>query len=163
SPWLAGGVPVAQWLAALARILDPVFPAVRLGTRLDAGLLARDPASGAALHDDPLVHDAVTPRLLRELESAVGLAAPRCARLAAPLFVLLGDDDRITPPDRTVAFLRSFDGVAFETRRYAGRRHDLLIDAAAEDVHSDLVVWLEDRLDAASAESAASPGIGLAP
>lgn len=161
SPWVAGSSPFPRSRTALARLLERVLPAVRLATRLDPGLATRDPEPGAVC-DDPLSHDAFTPRLLREVSAAMDQALQRRVRPAAPLLVMLGAEDRVTASQRTAALLRSLPGASLQTRRYEGRGHDVLGGAGADEVLDDLVGWLEERLEAAAVESAAGAATGPA-
>src|SRR5690606_12597360 len=161
APWIAD-VPFPPTAASLARLLGRVLPAIRLTTGLDAARPGRIPAADPAQRDDPLAHDAFTPRLYNEVTAAIRQVLRRRSRLAVPLLVLLGEDDRATDPDRTAALLRSLEGAALEVRRCGGRAHETFTGTAAEAVLSDVTAWLEDQIEGIAAETAAVAGIALA-
>lgn len=163
APWV-DDIPLPPATCTLARLLGRVLPAVRLSTGLDPARLTGRPAAPAAHHDDPLAHGACTPRFYREALAAIDQALQRSGRLALPLLLLLGGGDRARGPDprRIAVRLRSLGAAALDVRRYAGR-----IDAAAggadgEAMFSDIVAWLEDRLEGPAAGTAAGAGTVLA-
>src|SRR5690606_25151771 len=161
APWIAG-VPFPSTAASFARVLGRVLPAIRLSTGSDAPRRSRGPAARPAQRDDPLAHDAFTPRLYNEVTAAMRQVPRRRCRLAVPVLVLLGEDDRIADQDRTAALLHSLDGAALEVRRCAGRAHEALHGTAPEAVLSDVTAWLEDQIEGSAAETAVSAGIALA-
>src|SRR5690606_7306606 len=125
APWIAGA-PLPPTATSLARILGRVLPAIRLSTGLHAPRPGRAPVADPAQRDAALAHHAFPPRRYNEVAAAMRQVPRRRCRLAVPLLVLLGRDDRITDPDRTAALLHSLDGAALEVRRCAGRAHEAL-------------------------------------
>jgi len=161
APWI-GGAPFQPTSASLARALGRILPALRLSAGLGAARADRGIAGGPPHGDDPLAHDAFTPRLYQEVTAATTQVFQRRGRIAAPLLVLLGEEDRVADPERAAALLRSLDRPALEVRHCAGRAHDLLGVADAEPLLSMVVAWLEDQLERYTAETAVGAGTLLA-
>jgi lysophospholipase len=159
SPWLATAVQVPRWKITLSNPLAKIAPALPFRSGLNPVHLSRDPAVVRAYVEDPLVHDRITPRFFTELSIAMGQAFQRSDRLTKPLLFLLAGADRIVDTDRTLAFARSLDNPAVETRVYSGHFHELLNEPDAVRVRRDMLVWLEERLDAMGARPAEGGGV----
>ena len=161
APWI-GGAPFPPAAASVARALGRILPALRLKAGLGAARASHDPVDGPPHADDPLAHDSFTPRLYHEVALATAHVLERRDRIAAPVLVLLGEEERITDPERTTALLRSLDHPALEVRRCAGRAEGLLGKADGEPLLSIVLGWLEDHLDGYAAETAVGAGTALA-
>jgi alpha-beta hydrolase superfamily lysophospholipase len=133
-------------LIALSRILSRVLPRLTLDTKLDATAISRDPAVVEAYVSDPLVHSEGTARLGAEMMKAIDWVCAHAAELRAPLLILHGSADRLSPPEGSRAF---FDHVTLtdkERREYADFFHEPHNDTGWEQPMTDLADWLEGHL-----------------
>lgn len=146
SPWLAAAaVPVPRWKTLAAPVLSRLLPALPTRTRLSPDLLSHDDGVVARYRDDPLVHDLITPRLFTEVGEAIGLAVRRSDRIGVPLLFLLGGEDRLARPDRTLAFARALD-LEGSVAMFPGLYHDVLNETGRDAVEDRIRDWLAATL-----------------
>lgn len=146
SPWLtAAGLPAPRWKMVLAPLFSRVMPSLPTHTRLDPALISRDPEVVSRYRDDPLVHDLITPRLFTEVSEAIGLALRRSERITTPLLLLLGGDDGLVRPERTVAFARAV-GLENSVAVFPGLYHDVLNDTGHDSVEDRIREWVAANL-----------------
>lgn len=146
SPWLGmAALPVPRWKTLLAPVLTRLLPAVPTRTRVPADLLSHDPAVVARYQDDPLVHGLITPRLFTEVAEAMGLALQKSDRITVPLLFVIGGDDRLVRPQRTIAFARAL-GLEGSVAHFPGLYHDVLNESGHEPVEDRIRDWLAGLL-----------------
>jgi len=100
--------------------------------------LTADAERQAAWRSDELVHDVIT---RRAAEQAVELATRCRAHLGevdVPVLVLAGGDDSLADP----AAARALAGGSVEVRVKDGLRHDLLHEAGARELATEICEWL---------------------
>jgi len=125
--------------------------------RLPMDAFTRDPERLAELKADPLVRDESQP-------VATGAALARAderlerefRRITLPLLILHGTADKATKPEGSKRFFDQAGSTDKDLKLYEGHVHDLLADLGWEQVHADIVAWLDKRLPG-SAGGDASP------
>ncbi|KAB2873937.1 MAG: alpha/beta hydrolase, partial [Burkholderiaceae bacterium] len=96
SPALDPGMNMVQ--RALLALLGPLAPHLALGNGLKPAWISRDAAVVRAYVDDPLVHDRVTPLLVRFIVDAGALVRARAPRWNVPTLLLWAGADRCVAP-----------------------------------------------------------------
>lgn len=146
SPWMGtSGLPVPRWKILAAPVLSNLLPALPTRAGIQPPLLSRDTEVVERYRTDPLVHDTITPRAFTEAADAIGTVLPRSDRIAVPLLFLLGSDDRLMPPERTLAFARATgreDAVAV----FPGFYHEVLNEPGSGAVEDRVREWLASVL-----------------
>ena len=104
--------------------------------------LTSDPEQAAAWSSDPLTHDQITLRAMREAERAAREYLPRVGEVDAPVLIVHGADDPIADVERSRAL--AAEGVDLEI--FEGLRHHPLQEARAIEVQATIVSWLDGRL-----------------
>lgn len=102
SPALDAGLNGLQ--RGLLRMMMSLKPGQPLPNGLKAEWLSRDPATVKAWQADPLVHDRITPRLLRFIVDAGVLVRAQAPRWAVPTLLLYAGADRCVDPEGSAAF-----------------------------------------------------------
>ncbi|HUH12698.1 MAG TPA: alpha/beta fold hydrolase, partial [Longimicrobiales bacterium] len=142
SPWMGtAGIPVPRWKTLAAPVLSRLLPSLPTRARIDPTLLSRDPEVVERYRDDPLVHDIITPRAFTEASDAIGMVLPRSDRIRVPLLFLLGTEDRLMPPARSVAFARA-TGRSEAVALFTGFYHEVLQEPGREAVEGRMREWL---------------------
>ncbi|MFO1309170.1 MAG: alpha/beta fold hydrolase [Burkholderiales bacterium] len=139
----SGASPVMRKLLPL---LARIAPRVRFDPGLDVLAIARDAAALAAYLDDPLMQvGRITPSLAAATLAGIDRVMHRADDVAAPLLLLHGLDDRVVPPDGTIA-LHALAGSRDKTlRTYPGAWHHLFLDDVRDEVARDILAWLSAR------------------
>ena len=147
SPFLAVTMAVPLWKRAVARALLDLVPALPVATGLDVAQLSTDPAVGQAARSDPLYHRVMTPRAYHEIVQAQRAVVAEGDRIAVPLLVLLGGDDRIVSRAASEAFARGLAGDVSVTV-YESFFHEIFNEPQRARVYRDVERWLDHVLTA---------------
>ena len=131
-----------QMLLALAA---PLAPGLALGNGLQPGWICRDPAVVRAYLADPLVHDRVTPRLVRFIVDAGLWVRQAAARWQTPTLLLYAGADRCVAPQGSAAFAAAAPPARVQARRYDGLAHEIFNEPEQARVLDDLTAWLSAR------------------
>jgi alpha-beta hydrolase superfamily lysophospholipase len=144
SPALDLGMnPVQKLLLATLGTLAPSLP---VGNGLKPAWISRDPAVVAAYRDDPLVHDRVTPRLVRFLVDGGELARQRAASWTLPTLLVYAGADRCVAPAGSAAFAAAAPPSVVRTRRFDGLFHEIFNEPEREQVLAELTGWFNEKL-----------------
>lgn len=160
APYLAPARAAPGWLRAVVGALAAVLPGVPV-ERLDPNDLSRDPSEAAAYAADPLVHHGPVVAVTAAALLAAGERVLRDAgRLALPLLVLHGAEDRIAAPEgsrRLVAAAASADKTHIE---FPGAYHEVMNDLDREAFLSAVTAWLDERVSAFAPPAPTVPARG---
>jgi lysophospholipase len=137
-------------LAAAARVLHAVLPALRLPNHVDPRVLSRDPAVGSAYARDPLVSRRVSPRWYFETLRAIADTHARAGELAVPALVMLSGDDRLLDTAAMLRWVRAAPRELVESVCWDGFFHEMFNEPERERVFARMDAWLERRLAASA-------------
>jgi len=140
SPALDPGMSAVQQL--LLAVAAPLAPGVALGNGLQPAWVCSDPAVVAAYVADPLVHDRVTPRLVRFIVDAGLLVRQRAPQWAVPTLLLYAGADRCVAPRGSASFAAAAPPARVQARRYDGMAHEIFNEPDRARVLADLTDWL---------------------
>ena len=149
SPGLVPNIDAVQ--RAAARAGSRVAPALRVPHGLPLDKLSHDPSVEPAMRADPLVHDRVTPRLVRFMLDAGERAIADAPRCTVPTLLLVAGDDRLVRPDGARRFHTRMQPGVSVLHEYPGLYHELFNERATDRarVMADLGAWLRGRLGVA--------------
>ena len=148
SPALDPGMNLAQRL--LLAVAAPLAPNLALGNGLRPAWVSRDPAVVRAYVADPLVHDRVTPRLVRFIVDAGQQVLQAAPRWRLPTLLLYAGADRCVAPRGSAAFAAAAPAGVLQHRRYGGLSHEIFNEPEQAQVLADLGAWLSARWPAAA-------------
>lgn len=143
SPALDPGMNGVQKL--LLATLGSVAPGLAVGNGLKPAWISRDPAVVAAYTADPLVHDRVTPRLVRFLLDAGALVRALAPRWTVPTLLLWAGSDRCVAPAGSAAFAAAAPPGVVQAQAFAPLFHEIFNEPEKEDVFAALGAWLAER------------------
>ena len=143
SPALDPGMnPVQKLLLALTERIVPNLP---LSNGLKAEWISCDPAVVEAYQGDPLVHDRITPRLVRFIVDSGALVRARAARWALPTLLLYAGADRCVAASGSDAFAKRAPKVALQNQRFETLSHEIFNEPEQLAVLAVLGQWLAAR------------------
>lgn len=123
SPALDPGMNAVQRL--LLALLGPLAPDLALGNGLKPDWVSRDPAVVRAYVDDPLVHDRVTPRLVRFIVDGGMRVRAQAARWHAPTLLMWAGADRCVAPAGSAAFAAAAPPAVVQRQAYPDLYHEI--------------------------------------
>jgi alpha-beta hydrolase superfamily lysophospholipase len=136
----------------LARVLAAIWPVFPLRLTVDAAGLTRDRAEIEAYENDPLIHNASTARMARELLDAIGWIKSHASDLQTPILMLHGEADRVNLPSGSRNFISRVTIPDKQLILYPGGFHELHNDLDRERELTDLVCWLREHIGSYPAE-----------
>lgn len=143
SPALDPGMNAAQ--KVLLALLGPVAPQLALGNGLDPTWVSRDPAVVRAYIDDPLVHDRVTPRLVRFIVDAGEMVRSLAPRWRVPTLLMWAGSDRCVAPRGSAAFAAAAPVSVVTAHEFAPLAHEIFNEPERAEVIERLLAWLDGR------------------
>ena len=141
SPALDPGM--SGWQRFLLAVLGPVAPRLPLSNGLNPAWISRDPAVVQAYKADPLVHDRVTPRLVRFIVDAGAKVQSLAARWQTPTLLMWAGADRCVAPAGSAAFAAAAPASVLSAQAYPGLFHEIFNEPEREQVLQRLTAWLE--------------------
>ncbi len=140
SPALDPGMNMVQ--RALLALLGALAPHLALGNGLKPAWISRDPAVVRAYVDDPLVHDRVTPLLVRFIVDAGALVRARAPRWNVPTLLLWAGADRCVAPAGSAAFAAAAPRSVVAHTCYPQMAHEIFNEPERDQPLTELTRWL---------------------
>ena len=145
SPALDAGLGPARKL--LLAVLGPLLPNLRLGNGLDPAWISRDPQVVREYKADPLVHDRVTPRLVRFIVDAGVLVRQRAPQWCTPTLLLWAGADRCVAAAGSAAFVAAAPAAVITAQAYPALFHEIFNEPERAQVVARLTGWLGQRCE----------------
>jgi acylglycerol lipase len=113
---------------------------------LDVDQFSRDPSTVAAAKRDPLVYQgSATAHMAAELVGAIQCIDATMENVRAPLLILHGKADQVTPPSGSKLLYDRASSVDKTITLYGNMVHDLLHEPEKTTVIADIVHWMSTR------------------
>jgi alpha-beta hydrolase superfamily lysophospholipase len=141
SPALDPGMNAAQRL--LLAVLGPLAPGLALGNGLKPEWISRDAQVVRNYVADPLVHDRVTPRLVRFIVDGGEVVAQRASDWALPTLLLYAGSDRCVAPAGSAGFAAAAPQALVAAHEFRPLYHEIFNEPEQAEVFSVLGGWLQ--------------------
>lgn len=146
SPALDPGMNAVQKL--MLAVAAPLVPELALSNGLTPAWISRDAAVVKAYVDDPLVHDRVTPRLVRFIVDAGREVLAAAPRWRLPTLLMWAGADRCVAPRGSEAFAAAAPAAVLQHQAWPGLFHEILNEPERDAVLARLTAWLSAQLSA---------------
>ncbi len=140
SPALDPGLNAAQ--KALLAVAAPLAPRLALSNGLKPAWICRDPAVVRAYVEDPLVHDRVTPRLVRFIVDGGRAVLQRAPQWQVPTLLLWAGADRCVAPAGSAAFAATAPPGLLTAQVFPTLYHEIFNEPERAQVLEHLTRWL---------------------
>lgn len=140
SPALDPGMSGLQKL--LLAVLGPLAPNLALGNGLNPDWISRDPSVVAAYTADPLVHDRVTPALVRFIVDGGALVRSLAPGWRVPTLLLWAGADRCVAPSGSATFAAAAPRGVLTAREWPALAHEIFNEPERHEVLGTLTGWL---------------------
>ena len=125
---------------------------------------SRDPLWVKQLNDDPLtLHESQPVQTVAAFARAGERLEREFERITLPVLILHGTADKATRPDGSRMFFEKAGSADRTLKLYDGHFHDLLNDYGRDEVMSDIVAWIDQRIGAARRKPVAMAGPRVEP
>ena len=143
SPALDPGMNAAQKLTLA--IAGPLAPNLAVNNGLKPAWISRDPAVVQAYQADPLVHDRITPRLVRFILDGGEVALQQAPRWKVPTLLMWAGSDRCVAPRGSAAFAAAAPKDVVTAREFPALFHEIFNEPEQGEVFAALDAWLARR------------------
>jgi alpha-beta hydrolase superfamily lysophospholipase len=148
SPALDPGMNVFQKL--LLAVLGPLAPNLAVHNGLQPAWISRDAGVVQAYVADPLVHNRVTPALVRFIVDVGEMVRANAPRWRVPTLLMYAGADRCVAPAGSAAFaaaVRAADpgSAVLTARAFDPLFHEIFNEPEADEVFATLQAWLDAR------------------
>jgi lysophospholipase len=144
SPPLAHADNITSFHVFFAQIAGFLFPSLTTNNRLNPHDLSRDKDAVQRYIDDPLVHDRISGSLTKTLFSNMKKGLKEAGSLKAPILVLVGSADKVTPIHGAKRFMTKIQSKDKELKEFKGAYHEVFEDPEwGEAFHTTIVDWIK--------------------
>jgi len=143
SPALDPGMNAFQ--KGLLAVLGPIAPNLAVNNGLKPAWISRDPAVVRAYQADPLVHDRVTPRLVRFIVDGGEAVRGGAAAWRVPTLLMWAGSDRCVAPAGSAAFAAAAPRDLVSSREFKPLFHEIFNEPEQAEVFGMLTAWLAER------------------
>jgi acylglycerol lipase len=134
-----------RWAGALLRRLAP---GVTLPTDVEPEEMTRDPAVLAERSFDPLRHTRISSAIYYGMLDAAAVIARDAPAVRTPTLMILGGSDAVIDPSASRALFERLGSSEKTLQIYPEMLHEPLNDVGRDQVISDIVAWLAQRVSA---------------
>jgi len=127
---------------ALLALLMRIAPDLGLRNGLKPAWISHDAEVVRQYSADPLVHDRVTPRMLRFMLDATALVSARAPRWQTPTLLLWAGADRCVRPEGSAAFAAAVPAAVLQSQVYPELFHEIFNEPERDQVLARLTAWL---------------------
>lgn len=146
SPALDAGIGGVQ--KRLISLLNRWAPNLTLSNGLDPRLISHDPVVVAAYQKDPLVHDRISARLARFIDSNGPKVVADAPLWQVPTLLMYAGADHLVRPEGSRAFAAVAPSAIVQSHCLQGQFHEIFNESDPSQAHALLKSWLEQRAPA---------------
>src|SRR5258706_4134800 len=129
----------------LLAVAGPLAPNLAMNNGLKPAWISRDPAVVQAYVDDPLVHDRVSPKVVRFVLDGGALAISRAPQWTVPTLLMYAGSDKCVAPRGSAAFAHAAPKNVVTTREFPQLFHEIFNEPEKAVVLDALGAWLASR------------------
>ncbi len=124
----------------MVNIFSVIMPFLTVSNGIDPNLLSRNKEAVRKYISDPFVHDKISIKLGKSMLKNVELAHQQAERIVCPTSILIGTEDKVTPPEgakrfyeelKTNKYIEEFEGgyhELFEDPDYSEKFHQKIVE-----------------------------------
>lgn len=138
-------VPMNAVQRLLLAATSSTLPDITVNNGLQPGWVSRDPKVVAAYTADALVHNRVSPRLVRFMIDAGTVARARAAQWQVPTLLMWAGADRCVDPQGSAALAAAAPAALLQHKRWDGLAHEIFNEPERAEVVQALLDWLSRK------------------
>jgi len=123
----------------MVNIFSIIMPSLTVSNGIDPNLLSRNKEAVQKYISDPFVHDRISIKLGKSMLKNVELAHQQAERIVCPTSILIGTEDKVTPPEGAKRFYEELKTNKY-IEEFEGGYHELFEDPDyGENFHQKIV------------------------
>jgi alpha-beta hydrolase superfamily lysophospholipase len=126
----------------LLAVLGPLVPHLLMGNQVKPARLSRDPAVVQAYTQDKLVHDRITPRLVRFITDSAAVVRGQAHQWPLRTLLLWAGADRVVRPAGSANFATAAPAHMLTARVFPGLFHEIFNEPERAQVLRQVANWL---------------------
>ncbi|WP_448376317.1 alpha/beta hydrolase [Fervidobacterium sp.] len=130
----------------MMRIFSLLAPTMTVKNGIDPNLLSRSKEAVEKYIKDPMVHDRISIKLGKSMLKNVELAHEQSGRIKCPVAILIGTEDKVTPPEGAKRFFEELD-TQKKIEEFSGGYHELFEDPEHSDKFHERILYYIDAWD----------------
>lgn len=146
SPWLRLTHEPPLPLKILAKVAYLIFPQLMNPSNLKLEYLSKDTAVQHAYAADPMILRKISAGMFTLVSSAGLLAIRQADKIALPLLLMHGLDDKITSAEASREFAQRMNADLLTAHYWDNMRHELHNETEKEQILTLIVNWLDDKM-----------------
>jgi len=147
APWLGQSDHATPLKRFLGRMLGRVWPSARFPGGIRADMLTHDPERQAAWEADPLIINAISPRLFAEGTRSWEAVHAAPEALELPLLFLVPENDRLVDSAATLELASRLPEERTRVLRSSEWAHEVHQELDRAEVFRTVAEWIVDRLE----------------
>jgi len=143
SPAIDIGMNAAQKL--MLSVAEPLAPNLAVNNGLNPSWVSRDPAVVKAYKDDPLVHDRITPKIVRFILDSGAKVLAKAPAWKTPTLLVYAGSDKCVSPKGSKDFAAAAPKNVVTTREFTPLFHEICNEPEQAEVLAVVGGWLAQR------------------
>jgi len=143
SPAIDIGMNAAQRM--MLSVAEPLAPNLAVNNGLNPSWVSRDPAVVKAYKDDPLVHDRVTPKIVRFILDSGAKVLEKAPAWKTPTLLVYAGSDKCVSPKGSKDFAAAAPRNVVTTREFTSLFHEIFNEPEQGEVLAVVGSWLATR------------------
>ena len=132
----------APMKAFFAKFMRAIYPSFTVSSGVKSADMFREKKQNKNHVKDPLLHNRISIEMaLASIEKGVWALDNAC-RIALPLLIMHGTEDKITRHDASADFIEQVDSTLGRLKLYDGMFHDLHHDENKDRILEDVYTWI---------------------
>jgi len=144
SPWFKPSRKANNVYGTYSKFLKKYMPKFAFKYILNVSNLSNNPSVLEDYFTDPLNHNRLTSKLLKETQHAGKYLISRKYRINIPTLVMHGSDDNITSSNETIKFARHSNHI--QAKIWQGKFHELHNDINNMQVFNYIINWINSTI-----------------
>lgn len=130
---------------ALLKLFSLLMPSLTLSNGINPNLLSRNKEAVQRYISDPLVHDRISIKLGKSMIKNVESAHQQSGRIVCPTAILVGTEDKVTPPIGAKTFYQKLNCKKI-IKEFEGGYHELFEDPDySDEFHKTIVTLIKEE------------------
>lgn len=143
SPAIDPGMNAVQKM--MLAVAEPLVPNLAVNNGLKPAWVSRDPAVVKAYTSDPLVHDRITPKIVRFILDGGACVLERAPKWKLPTLLMYAGSDKCVSPRGSAAFAAAAPRELVTTKEFPALFHEIFNEPEQGEVLATLGSWLAAR------------------